>query len=701
MTGKRPFRITGGGQGFIVFLLMLAVLGTALVLVRQINYGVGLNRDASMYVSVARNLVEGNGFVNWNGEAYVDVPPGFPLTLALLGVFGIDVFAAAGWINAVAFGTTVFAATMWLRSRVKQRLLVVWAGLAVALSPLLADLAAMAMSEAMFIMFIVLSLWALDRFLDTDKRSFLLWTAAFAGGAAVTRYVGVTVIVVGLTLILLKRGRPFRSRARTAAAFTAIAMVPIVICVVRNLLVSGTLTGQKYPNGFALLAGLDRAGNEMLSWVLGENVFGFLHRGLIEIGTIVIPDNRIPGSVLLRTFVLLKLFVLSALVMGAVAALAGLRSRGYLQGLSPFVVPAAFVSVYGLALAVSLPITDIAVNIRYLAPFYVPTLVTIALFLGKSLDIIAGKWKPMIRSSGGTWNKAPLFLSGLICLYLLLWLAQQMNSSYTSTRDFMANGRGYASKEWLSSETIQYLKANQLEGNIFVNDGRQVYFLAAVSEPGKYVELPGELPVEAQYWASHAGTANIYLAWFHQLRPQPELRPQGLGYTLVELAESLPETGIVAATKDGVVMIVNRDEDDVGDRVNATTIARGVLKDSRPIIQSVFDVYIDNTDNRLIYKAQCSRVDTGLPFFLHLVPVDKRDLPKSRREYGFENLDFLFRDHLNPWSRWEGFDIGGVCFSVRSLPEYEILEIRTGQSRPGEGSVWEQSVNLQLSSSRS
>ena len=57
-------------------------------------------------------------------------------------------------------------------------------------------------------------------------------------------------------------------------------------------------------------------------------------------------------------------------------------------------------------------------------------------------------------------------------------------------------------------------------------------------------------------------------------------------------------------------------------------------------------------------------------FFLHLDPVDLDDLP-ARRQHGFDNLDFAFDDH--------GAVFDGRCTAVRSLPEYDITRIGTGQ----------------------
>ena len=109
-----------------------------------------------------------------------------------------------------------------------------------------------------------------------------------------------------------------------------------------------------------------------------------------------------------------------------------------------------------------------------------------------------------------------------------------------------------------------------------------------------------------------------------------------------------------------------------------------LLGDGPPIIRSDWDVYL--VGNSLIYmKEQCGPENAAPMFFLHLDPVEGNDLPGHRKQYGFDNLDFAFRD--------QGLIEGGVCVAGRELPDYGIAAIRTGQYT-GEGEVWKGSFDL-------
>ncbi len=105
-----------------------------------------------------------------------------------------------------------------------------------------------------------------------------------------------------------------------------------------------------------------------------------------------------------------------------------------------------------------------------------------------------------------------------------------------------------------------------------------------------------------------------------------------------------------------------------------------LTRGNTPVIRSNYDVYLH--ENALTYrKEQCRPEDVAPPFFLHLEPLDPADLPRHRKQHGFDNLDFDFA--------WHGRQRGATCFAIRMLPEYDIAVIRTGQYVPGEGRVWQ------------
>ena len=97
------------------------------------------------------------------------------------------------------------------------------------------------------------------------------------------------------------------------------------------------------------------------------------------------------------------------------------------------------------------------------------------------------------------------------------------------------------------------------------------------------------------------------------------------------------------------------------------------LDGARRLISARFDVWLDG--RRLLYvKKRCGVWPER--FFLHVVPADPDDLPDERKQYGYDNLDFLF------WGNGGTRQLPATrqCAVPKQLPDYAIAAIRTGQA---------------------
>ena len=73
------------------------------------------------------------------------------------------------------------------------------------------------------------------------------------------------------------------------------------------------------------------------------------------------------------------------------------------------------------------------------------------------------------------------------------------------------------------------------------------------------------------------------------------------------------------------------------------------------------------------------------PFFLHVIPVDNRDLPAHRLRWGFDNLDFRFKD--------DRIRLGERLVVLIQLPDYYFSHIRTGQFAE-DVRLWEATISF-------
>ena len=111
------------------------------------------------------------------------------------------------------------------------------------------------------------------------------------------------------------------------------------------------------------------------------------------------------------------------------------------------------------------------------------------------------------------------------------------------------------------------------------------------------------------------------------------------------------------------------------------------LSAKTPAARSTFDLHLQ--EGTLAYlKTPCVQADTEAPFFVHVRPVHRRDLPSSRWRHGFDTLDFRFGGFDPHWHYASGDIFDGVCMATLDLPDYAIASVATGQYARGGASLW-------------
>lgn len=139
----------------------LALLPVFLALYATQPLGLAISPDSVDYLSAARSLGLGRGFVGYTGEQMTSWPPLFPVLLALFQQLGLSPLVAARLLNAALWGATTLLAATWIVSVTRSVLLALLASLWIALSPMLLYYASMLWSEPLFVALIVAALYAL------------------------------------------------------------------------------------------------------------------------------------------------------------------------------------------------------------------------------------------------------------------------------------------------------------------------------------------------------------------------------------------------------------------------------------------------------------------------------------------------------------------------------------------------------------
>ena len=625
---------------FTLLLIVIALLGTGLVLARQITYGVSLWGDSISYISTARGLLAGEGLTEiWQGTPLSTKPPLYPMLLATGSMGLFDPWDVAGPFNAICHGLTVLIAGQWLRRHVRSPILTIWGSLAVTLFLPLIDTAGAAVADAPFYLLTTLALTRFSTWSEEPKRATLLQAGVFTALACLTRYPGIALIPVFVLMLLLQRNTSASMKASHISKYVLIASIPIGLYLIRNYFHFGTFT-------------TNFVSEERQQGV--RTVSGILEETIRYIGGWVVPGVGITGV----THLVLPIFLILSVMTGFVYFV-NRKGVNY-----PFL---AYMAAYFIIVTASLNsgATAFGLEDRYIMALYIPFI----LILSVTLDGVFHfeKWRnfriperiPVLGGIAGIAVIAFLPLYG--------WLGYNAKLNEAEIR--LSNSRGYFREVEFNSEIREYIKnisSQMIWGNI---DPHDVHFHSG-KKWSEYHPLPNTYS-EIPAFIENAAIGDYIIWWIYS--------PPHIEYTFEELRAS-EGLDFVTTLRDGHVLRISK-------RTHAEKYA--AITSRKPDIVSEFNVYLSGRDLSWT-KEPCRQFEIQDPVFVHVIPRNISVLPEERRYHGFDSMDFSFPT--------TGVIFDGKCMATISLPDYQITTILTGQD--SEQLFWSGRIYPPLDTSR-
>ena len=227
------------------------------------------------------------------------------------------------------------------------------------------------------------------------------------------------------------------------------------------------------------------------------------------------------------------------------------------------------------------------------------------------------------------------------------------------------------------SEALNYIQVQDIHivGRIYSNAAGIVWFWDRTAATWRtYRNIPHN--IKMRWDEIEAGAYVVWFDGFHYLTHR--------SYDYLDLC-LLPGLEIVAELADGVVFRRTASEPLDAERHRARKqryVNQLIQQASEHVVRAGWSVY--RTGRTLIYRKEpCAPADVQAKFVLHVVPVDRADLPADRQQYDSENLDFYFdsASHFGAGSQRKslGFRLGDQCIAIAQLPDYAIDRIYIGQ----------------------
>lgn len=228
-------------------LLLAPAILAALISLWGTAFAPATNEDSAAYICGAQALLEKGAFLACgSSRPQIWFPPFYSFLLAGLDAVGLWRMDGARALCAICFAiSTLLTGALLYTSTYSLVLSIVGEFIFLTMGDLVtAHL--YAMSEAPFVVLLLLfTLWTW-RALDDDRTRWLVGAGLAAAAASLTRYMGASLILAGGAAIACYDARPLRIRLRRAAIFLVSACVPVAVWMCRNLYDSRTLTLRRW-----------------------------------------------------------------------------------------------------------------------------------------------------------------------------------------------------------------------------------------------------------------------------------------------------------------------------------------------------------------------------------------------------------------------------------------------------------------------
>lgn len=422
--------------------ILFGIIGSVLIILTTINYGLGLSPDSIAYLATANNLLLGKAFISFDAQPLLEWPPLYSTVIYLISFsFNISTSVSAVLLNALLFGMAIYHFGMILDKCLFPKSLIIAGLLFVIFSIPVFGVSIWMWSEVLFITITLLFFRLLDSYLEEANFIQLIMLAIITSLAILTRYIGVVILLTTIISILLFHKNTIKKNIILIFTYSVLSLLPVVIWLIRNYLISGTFFG--------------RRGSTKNSF------FPNLFASIEKISEWFIPD----ALVSIKLFGLF-LFIITAIWL-VLILLKKINYKNILHKLNnrKLVIVSLFILIYLITIVIlsSLKSFD-PIGSRLLSPLYLP--VTFLLLL-------------ITKSIYNHINK--LRYKVLLFTFLMLSLSYPIFTTYHTAITHYKYGSGYSGNSWPKNEKeiwLDKIKKSYISVPVvYSNDPFAVYYL--------------------------------------------------------------------------------------------------------------------------------------------------------------------------------------------------------------------------------
>jgi len=259
---------------FVTALTALSLVG-AVMLRLATPMGMGLINDSTAYIAGARSILQGTGYSEiWLAtefEPIIHYPPLLSSILVLIGLSGLDPMRGVRALNILLYGSNIWLMGLLGWKMTGRKLAGLFTGLYFALDGFLLEIHAYAISEPLFITFLIASIILVSLHVEKQSNTLLVLAGLATGMALLTRYVGL-VLLATIVFVLFVLHTDWRKRFASVGIFLACALPWFFAWVIRNRMLTGMATNRGIRWEPMEAGNLSRGINNVTDWLLRINL---------------------------------------------------------------------------------------------------------------------------------------------------------------------------------------------------------------------------------------------------------------------------------------------------------------------------------------------------------------------------------------------------------------------------------------------
>lgn len=216
-------------------IILISLIGAG-VMYFATRWGPWAYSDAAGYIVNARNLIRGDGIGLWRASGRFVLtshhPPFYIISLASLGVFGVDPLITARCLSVFLFSMMILMIGLSAFSITKNGLLAISLSVVTLSLPILIELYSGAMSEGLFILLGFSALMTAIKGVQKGDLKYVLAAGILSGLAFLTRYIGVGFVITAALVPFIFSPQPLKLRIRNTVLSATIGILPVAIWLI-------------------------------------------------------------------------------------------------------------------------------------------------------------------------------------------------------------------------------------------------------------------------------------------------------------------------------------------------------------------------------------------------------------------------------------------------------------------------------------